>query len=276
MRPSSARAMASSSPTHSSDAPSSNGEPSVGGATPACTRAARAVLEPIVKRLHTVSTAEAAEGTKLLENTFRALNLAFANEMAGIAKHYGLDIVELMNAAATKPYGFLAHYPGAGIGGHCIPVDPYYLLAPLARAGVPTPIATTAMERVASRPADVADRALEVLGQRVVDPAAARVLVVGMAYKPGIEDYRESPACAITRHLVSRGVAVDYYDPLVESAEIPGVGTLMSVAGPVAADYELALIATVHRGFDYSFLADCTDVLDATYRTPGGKRRHTV
>lgn len=248
----------------------------LGGVTPGCTRAARAVLEPIVKRLHTVSSAEAAEATKLLENTFRAVNLAFANEMAGVAKHYGLDIVELMDAAATKPYGFLAHYPGAGIGGHCIPVDPYYLLAPLAEAGVATPIATTAMERVADRPGAVAARGLEVLAARGIPAASARVLLVGMAYKPGVEDYRESPACAITRHLAERGVRVDYYDPLVESADIPGVGTLSSVAGPVAADYDLALVVTVHRGFDYTFLVDCADVLDATYRTPGGRRRHTV
>ncbi len=248
----------------------------LGGVTPECTRAARSVLEPIVKRLHTVSSAEAAEATKLLENTFRAVNLAFANEMAGVAKHYGLDIVELMDAAATKPYGFLAHYPGAGIGGHCIPVDPYYLLAPLAQAGVETPIATTAMRRVAQRPADVAARALEVLAERGIAPGAARVLIVGMAYKPGVEDYRESPACAITRCLAERGVLVHYYDPLVESADIPGIGSLVSVAGPVAADYDLALVATVHRGYDYSFLADCGDVLDATYRTPGGRRRQTV
>ncbi|MGO9821179.1 MAG: nucleotide sugar dehydrogenase [Solirubrobacteraceae bacterium] len=248
----------------------------LGGVTPACAQAAKAVLDPIVKLIHTVSSAEAAEATKLFENTFRALNLAFANEMAGVAKHYGLDIVELVEAAATKPYGFLAHYPGAGIGGHCIPVDPYYLLAPLAQAGVPVPIATTALQRVAARPADVAGRALEALAERGIAAQGARVLVVGMAYKPGIEDYRESPAAAITRHLAGQGVQVEYYDPLVDTADIRGVGRLMSVAGPVAGDYDLALVATVHPGFDYSFLADCENVLDATYRTPGGKRRHTV
>ena len=248
----------------------------LGGVTEACARAAKAVLDPIVKRVHTVSSAEAAEATKLFENTFRAVNLAFANELAGAARHYGLDIVELVEAASTKPYGFLAHYPGAGIGGHCIPVDPYYLLVALARAGVPTPIATTAMQRVAARPSEVAGRALEALAERGVAADGARVLVVGMAYKAGVEDYRESPASAITRHLVGVGVQVDYYDPLVETADIRGVGKLVSVAGPVPADYDLALVATVHPGFDYGFLADCEDVLDATYRTPGGKRRHTV
>lgn len=248
----------------------------LGGVTPACTQAARAVLDPIVKRIHEVSSAEAAEATKLYENTFRAVNLAFANEMATIAKHYGLDIIELVDAAATKPYGFLAHYPGAGIGGHCIPVDPYYLLAPLANAGVPTPIATTAMTRVAARPGFVAERALDVLAARGVAPAQARVLVVGMAYKPGVEDYRESPASDITRHLIASGVAVSYYDPLVATATLRGVGQLHSVAGPKATDYDLALVATVHPGFDYGFLGACPDVLDATYRTPGGLRRHTV
>lgn len=248
----------------------------LGGVTPVCTQAAKAVLDPIVKVLHTVSSAEAAECTKLFENTFRALNLAFVNEMAGVANHYGLDIVELVDAAATKPYGFLAHYPGAGIGGHCIPVDPYYLLAPLAQAGISTPIATTALARVAARPGEVAERALDILAQRGIAPTAARILLVGMAYKPGVQDYRESPASEITRHLVHRGVRVEYYDPYVETAEIHGVGTLASVGGPVAADYDLALIATIHPAFDYGFLDGCEDVLDATYRTPGGKRRHTV
>ncbi len=248
----------------------------LGGVTPACTRAAKTVLDPIVQVLHTVSSAEAAECTKLFENTFRAVNLAFANEMAGVAKHYGLDIVELVDAAATKPYGFLAHYPGAGIGGHCIPVDPYYLLAPLGEAGVDTPIATTALSRVAARPGDVAQRALDILADRGIAPADARILVVGMAYKPGVQDYRESPAADITRHLVRRGVRVDYYDPYVETAEIHGIGTLTSVPGPVASNYDLALVATVHPRFDYGFLDECADVLDATYRTPGGQRRHTV
>ncbi len=248
----------------------------LGGVTPACTQAAKAVLDPIVKVLALVSCAEAAEATKLFENTFRALNLAFVNEMAGVAKHYGLDIVELVDAAATKPYGFLAHYPGAGIGGHCIPVDPYYLLAPLAEAGVDTPIATTAMARVAARPGDVARRALDILAARGIAPEAARVLIVGMAYKPGVEDYRESPACDITRHLIHSGARVEYHDPHVETARIEGVGELASVAGPIAADYDLALVVTVHPKFDYGFLDECTDVLDATYRTPGGQRRHTV
>ena len=180
----------------------------LGGVTPACTQAAKAVLDPIVKVLHTVSSAEAAEFTKLLENTFRALNLAFVNEMADVAKHYELDIVEIVEAAATKPYGFLAHYPGAGIGGHCIPVDPYYLLAPLAQAGVSTPIATTALARVAARPGEVAKRALDILTARGIAETAARVLLVGMAYKPGVEDYRESPAADIARHLANRGVHV--------------------------------------------------------------------
>ncbi|MGZ4692923.1 MAG: nucleotide sugar dehydrogenase [Acidimicrobiales bacterium] len=248
----------------------------VSGIDPTSLAAVQELYDRLVERTVPVSSPREAELTKLLENTFRALNLAFANEMAGVAKHYGLDIIELMDAAATKPYGFLVHYPGAGIGGHCIPVDPYYLLAPLADTGVATPIATTAMRRVAERPADVASRALEVLSERGLAPEDARVLVVGMAYKPGVQDYRESPACAITQHLAATGVRVDYYDPLVESAEIPGAGALSSVAGPVAADYDLALVATVHPGFDYGFLADCAAVLDATYRTPGGRQRHTV
>src|SRR4051812_23116298 len=112
----------------------------LGGCTEACALAAARVLAPTAERLHVVSSCEAAELTKLHENTFRAVNLAFANEMAGIAAHHGIDPVEIVDAAATKPYGYLAHYPGPGVGGHCIPVDPYYLLAPVQAAGVPVPV----------------------------------------------------------------------------------------------------------------------------------------
>ena len=136
----------------------------LGGVTAACTAAASRVLAPTASDLYRVSSAEAAEFTKLQENTFRAVNLAFANEMAAAAGHYGIDPVEVVGAAASKPYGYLAHYPGPGVGGHCIPVDPYYLLTPLREAGVATPVTEQAMAAVAGRPAQVADRAIELAG----------------------------------------------------------------------------------------------------------------
>lgn len=247
----------------------------VGGATPACTAATLDVLAPTAERLHVVSSPEAAELTKLYENTFRAVNLALANEMAAIATHYGIEPVELVAAAATKPYGFLAHYPGPGVGGHCIPVDPYYLLVPLRGTGVAAPITERSLESIVRRPGLVATRALELLYELGVH-GAARVLVVGMAYKPGVADYRESPAHAIATALAAAQAQVDYYDPWVDRVELSDGTVLGSVVAPRGVDYDLAILATVHPDGDYRWLAEFDDVLDATYRTPGGRRRHLV
>jgi UDP-N-acetyl-D-glucosamine dehydrogenase len=248
----------------------------LGGATPACTQAAARVLSPTAKRLHAVSSPEAAELTKLHENTFRAVNLAFANEMAAVAKHHGIDPIEIVDAAKTKPYGYLAHYPSAGVGGHCIPVDPYYLLNPIHDAGVPAPIATTALAQVAARPGRVAERAVEILADQGVDADTARVLVVGMAYKPGVADHRESPAHDIATHLHAAGVRVSYHDPLVERVELAGAGELTSEPAPHGDAYDLVVLATIHPDADYGFLDTCEHVLDATYKTPAGRTRHLV
>jgi nucleotide sugar dehydrogenase len=248
----------------------------LGGVSEACTIAAAQVLAPTASQLHVVSSPETAEFTKLQENTFRAVNLAFANEMATAAGFYGVDPVEVVGAAATKPYGFLAHYPGPGVGGHCIPVDPYYLLEPLRDGGIETPVTEQAMAAVAGRPSMVADRALELTGKRGITEADAKVLLVGVAYKPGVEDYRESPALQIAARLVERGAQVSYHDPLVPIVPVAGAGTLQSVASPNADDYDLVLVAVAHPGHSYAFLGDAEHVLDATYKTPGGATRHAL
>jgi nucleotide sugar dehydrogenase len=243
----------------------------VGGVTPECAAAAARVLGPTAERLHVVSSPEAAELTKLQENTFRALNLAFANEMATVAAHHGLDPIEIVQAAATKPYGFLAHYPGPGIGGHCIPVDPYYLLSPLQAAGVHLPVTERAMASVAARPGQVAERAITLLAEQGIAAEAARVLVVGAAYKPGVEDYRESPALQIISHLQRYGVSVGYHDPLIPAIAERG---LRSIDRPRPGDHELVIVAVTHPGYDLTWLDACPHVLDATYKTPGGHARH--
>jgi UDP-N-acetyl-D-glucosamine dehydrogenase len=248
----------------------------LGGVTDACTMAAAQVLAATASKLHVVSSTEAAEFTKLQENTFRAVNLAFANEMAAAAGFYGVDPVEIVGAAATKPYGYLAHYPGPGVGGHCIPVDPYYLLAPLREAGVGAPVTEQAMAAVAGRPGLVADRALALTAERGVTVTEARILLVGVAYKPGVEDHRESPALQIAARLAERGAQVSYHDPLIDSVAVAGAGTLENVAAPDPADYDLVVVAVVHPGHSYEFLAAAEHVLDATYKTPGGKTRHSL
>ena len=225
----------------------------VGGITPECADAAARILGATASQLFVVSSAEAAELTKLQENTFRALNLAFANEMAAAAAVYGVDPLEVVQAAATKPYGYLAHHPGPGVGGHCIPVDPYYLLTPLRAAGVATPLIEQAMASIAARPRLVADRALATL-----ERAEARVLLVGVAYKPGVADCRTSPALEIAARLAERGAHVDYHDPLVAAC-----AGLTRVAAPDPGDYDLVLVAVRHPGHDYSFLDGAANVRDA-------------
>jgi UDP-N-acetyl-D-glucosamine dehydrogenase len=248
----------------------------LGGVTDACAFAAAQVLAATASKLHVVSSVETAEFTKLQENTFRAVNLAFANEMAAAAGFYGVDPVEIVGAAATKPYGYLAHYPGPGVGGHCIPVDPYYLLAPLHEAGMSAPVTEQAMAAVAGRPAHVAGRALELMAERGLADTEARILLVGVAYKPGVEDHRESPALQIAAALGERGARVSYHDPLIASVAVAGAGTLESVAAPDAADYDLVVVAVVHPGHSYEFLNEAEHLLDATYKTPGGKIRHSL
>lgn len=243
----------------------------VGGATPACTERAAEILARLTSRIHRVSTIEAAELTKLYENTFRAVNIAFAYEMADAAAHYGLDPIEVVEAAATKPYGFMPFYPGAGVGGHCIPCDPHYLLDPIRRAGGSAPLIQQAMGAIADRPARVAGRAVQLLGE----PRGKRVLMVGVAYKPGVQDVRESPSLQILAALEKAGCEVAFHDPLIPTLAL-GDRKLYSEPAPSAGDWDLAVVGTVHAGGDYAFLDDFPLLLDGTYRTRTGARRHTV
>lgn len=248
----------------------------VGGATPRCRELARETLSAVTAEVHGVSSMEVAELTKLYENTFRAVNLALANEMADATVMLGLDPVEVIDAAATKPYGFLRHYPGPGVGGHCIPVDPHYLLTPLRELGGQAPIIERAMRAIDDRPLRVADRAIEILRMRGGDPAGASVLIVGMAYKPDIADVRESPGLRLAEQLVEAGVSVAYHDALVPSVTLNGGIRLQSVQQPDQERFDLVIVAAVSKAADFEWLRRCPDVLDATYRAPYGERRHLV
>lgn len=248
----------------------------VGGATTKCARAAAAVVGGVAARVHVVSSPEAAEMTKLYENTFRAVNIAFANEMAGASRCYGLDPIEITRAAATKPYGFMSFYPGPGVGGHCIPCDPHYLLEGLRGRQAYAPVTERAMKAIAMRPTAVVGRALDVLATGGVRAREARVLVVGASYKPDVRDVRESPAVRIMRELADDGVAVSYHDPLVRSLEADDQLALLSVPRPRPSDYDLALVVTLHEGHDYSWLDGFESVLDCTYRTPVGHARALI
>ena len=227
----------------------------LGAVTPECGEAAAAVLGRIATRLHRVSSPEAAELTKLQENTFRAVNIALANELDEACETFGLDPIEVTEAAATKPYGYMPFYPGAGVGGHCIPCDPHYLLA----GDIDAPLIERAMRSIHERPRRVVDHAAHLLGG---DVRGRRVLVLGASYKPGVRDVREAPALEIISLLRDLGAAVRYHDPLVP--ELPG--GLRSVPDPAAAGWDLVMVCTLHPDTDSDWLAGCPLVLDTTRR----------
>ncbi len=247
----------------------------LGGVTPACGDRAAAVLRHTCKHLHRVSSPEAAELVKLYENTFRAVNIALAFELAEACGVHGLDPIEVTEGAATKPYGFLPHYPSAGVGGHCIAVDPYYLLGDLRERGRPATVAEEALRKVSGRPRHVAWRAHETLvalGRPLPD---ARVLVVGASYKPGVADTRESPALEIIGRLRAEGARVKYHDPLVPTLTVDGV-RFEGVDLVEPEEYDLAILTTLHPEHDYGWLERCPAVLDCTYRQhAAGLRRFT-
>jgi len=221
----------------------------VGGLTPACTDAAVAVYEHVCDHLVPVSTPEVAELSKLLENIFRSVNIALMNEMAMLADRMGIDIWEVVDAAATKPYGFMRFEPGPGMGGHCLPVDPFYLTWKAREYDLATEFIELAGKVNQQMPyfcLEKAERALNDAGKPV---RGARVLVVGVAYKPGVGDVRESPALKIIRLLRDRGADIAYHDPHVP--ELAELG-LHSSPLPAAADgVDLAVIVTAHPSIDH-------------------------
>jgi UDP-N-acetyl-D-glucosamine dehydrogenase len=248
----------------------------LGGVTPECAQWAADVVGLLTESVHLVSSAEAAEMTKLYENTFRAVTLALANEFAGICRSLDLDAVEVTKAAATKPYGFLACYPGPGVGGHCIPCDPHYLLWQLHQTRTPAPLIERAMTAIAERPHQVVSRAVEVVSDLGRGLSGARVLVVGVSYKPGVQDVRETPALEIIPGLEARGARVYYFDPLVPSIQLPDGRLMASDDSAPVSEWDLVLLHTIHPQHDYSWVSSSPTVLDATYRFESMPERHVV
>lgn len=247
----------------------------VGGLTPECVRRAAAIVGRIAP-IHEVSSVEAAEMTKLLENTFRAVNIALANEFGAVSQALGLDIMEVIEAASTKPYGFMPFYPGPGVGGHCIPCDPHYLLWQLRAKRVPTPLIAQAMASIAERPGHVVRRAEDVMSDAGRGLRGSRVIIVGAAYKPGVADLRESSALEIMASLCERGAQVAYIDPFIPSLLLRDGSLLQSVDVPRGADYDLVIVHTLQPGADLRWIDDASLVLDATYRLPKHMRTAVV
>ena len=248
----------------------------VGGVTPDCAARAGAVIGCLTDVVYLVTSPEAAEATKLYENIFRAVSLALANEFADACGALGLDPIEVTLAAGTKPYGFLGAFPGPGVGGHCIPCDPHYLLWQLRAGGRPAPLIERAMTSIDERPERVVARAREVLATDDLRLAGARVLVVGTSYKAGVRDLRESPALPLIAGLRREGAEVSYYDPLIPTLALPDGQQLSSLAAPYGPDWDLAVIHTLHPGIDYAWVKECPRVLDATYQFDAAPQRVVV
>ncbi|RZT16239.1 nucleotide sugar dehydrogenase [Mycobacterium sp. BK558] len=239
----------------------------VGGITAECTARAIEVLAHTAGAIHPVSSPEAAEMTKLVENTFRAVNIALANEFSDAAKELGVDVIEVIDAAATKPYGFMPFYPGPGVGGHCIPCDPHYLLWQLRARRFDSPVTRSAMTAIAMRPRDVVAQAREILAETGRATRGARVLIVGVTYKPGVADVRESPAIEIIDELAAAGAEVTFTDPLIDHLDTHA-GRLSSHQNPSKDTWDLVLIHTRHADVDYDWLPVHPTVLDTTYWRP--------
>lgn len=248
----------------------------VGGETAECSARAARVIERVTDQVYLVSSPETAELTKLYENVFRAVNLALANEIADVCGGVGLDPIEVTIAAGTKPYGFLGSFPGPGVGGHCIPCDPHYLLWQVHEQNRSAPLIEQAMRGIEHRPAQVAQRALQILAAAGLNPGGARVLLVGVSYKAGVRDLRQSPALSILHELDESGVDIHYHDPLLPEFELPDGTLMIGEPEPGKKDWDLVVIHTVHPGHEYEWVHSCPRVLDATYQFDAVEHRELV
>jgi len=232
----------------------------VGGVDDVSTELAMAFYPRVIKQVHRVSSAEVAETAKLLENIYRGVNIALVNELKVVLTDMGIDIWEVIAAASTKPFGFQAFYPGPGLGGHCIPIDPFYLTWKAKEIGKYTKFIELAGEINKHMPEYVISRVMMALNDGKSPRAlrGAKVLVIGLAYKPNVDDCRESPAAEVIELLHKNGAVVNYHDPHV--AEFPEMRKhdmdLRSVklTPKVIASYDVVLIITDHDAVDYTAL----------------------
>lgn len=224
----------------------------VGGVTKACTKAASTLYAQIVDRVVSVSSSEAAEMVKLLENTFRAVNIGMINEIALMCHRLGLDVWEILDAAASKPFGFMPFYPGPGIGGHCIPLDPHYLGWKMKTLNFEPRFIDLAGVINSSMPEYVVRRTSELLNLKNLPIKGSRILVVGMAYKPDIADPRESPAQDVVSLLLKTLALVNYHDPFVPEIKIDG-RKLKSrpLTESILKSHDCVVIITPHSSIDY-------------------------
>ena len=234
----------------------------VGGLTPECLKKAMEVYSKAIKELIPVSSCRVAEAAKLLENIFRSVNIALVNELKQVYGAMGIDIWEVINAAKTKPFGFMAFYPGPGLGGHCIPIDPFYLTWKAREYGKNTRFIELAGEINTQMPELVVRRVADALNEEGKAVKGSRVLILGIAYKPNVDDQRESPSYVLMTALSERGAEVEYHDPYVpmirptrEHSRWAGKKSVDWNRDSIAS-FDLVLIATNHDSVNYEELGD--------------------
>jgi UDP-N-acetyl-D-glucosamine dehydrogenase len=229
----------------------------VGGVTAACTELATALYASCIDRVVPVTSPEAAELTKLLENTFRSVNIGLVNEMAIVCDKLGVDVWEVIDAAATKPFGFMKFTPGPGIGGHCIPLDPHYLAWKMRTLNYKTRFIDLASEINSHMPAFVVEKVSHALNQDRKPVNGSRVLVLGVAYKRDIDDVRESPALDVIRLIEEQGGEVSFHDPYIRCVREDGhVREGVDLTTDLLESCDAVVVVTDHRSVDYQLIMD--------------------
>jgi UDP-N-acetyl-D-glucosamine dehydrogenase len=244
----------------------------VGGCGPAALELASAVYASIFNRTVPVSSPAAAEMTKLLENIYRCVNIAMVNELKQLCMRMGIDLFEVIDAAKTKPFGFQAFYPGPGLGGHCIPIDPFYLSWKAKQFDFDTRFIELAGQVNLAMPYFVVDNIMEAMSQRDKALHGSRVLVLGVAYKRDIDDLRESPSLTIIELLKQRGAQVEYNDPFFASVGHGRKYDLNMTCTPLERipEFDCVVIATDHSQYDYSMIVEKAKlVVDTRNATKG-------
>ena len=247
----------------------------VGGVTPACLETARALYDKVIVKTVPVSSPRAAEATKLLENIYRSINIALVNELKMVFDRMDIDVWEVIEAAKTKPFGFQAFYPGPGLGGHCIPIDPFYLTWKAREFDINTKFIELAGEINTYQPYYVVQKVSETLDGKRKTLNGSRILIIGASYKKNIDDMRESPSVKLIEILKDKGANVDYHDPYVPKLPKMRKYKLEMESVPLTSSnllsYDLVLISTDHDNIDYKFIFDNSRVIVDT-RNAFGKR----
>jgi nucleotide sugar dehydrogenase len=250
----------------------------VGGSTPAATTAAAAFYGALVDVVHPVSSCRAAELAKLLENTYRMVNIALVNELAQLCADQGIDTWEVIAAAASKPFGFQAFYPGPGVGGHCIPLDPAYLTWQSRRdTGRPFRLVELAKDINDQMPAYVARRVMDSLNERGIPVRGARIFALGVTYKPDVGDVRESAALQVLAHLSHWGAVISFHDPFVARIDEDGLRLRRTALTEGAVrDADAVLLLTPHASYELPQIVEWASLLFDARNATDARARPTV